>query len=98
MILVIHQDEVVINACRTTLEKHGVEIEFASEGTEGVQKVYRVIPDVMVASSSAPELNGYQICRLIKNDPVMRKIPLILLADQGLKMDRFWAMKAGADD
>jgi len=98
MILVIHQDEVVINACRTTLEKHGFEIEFASEGTEGVQKVYRVIPDVIVASSSAPELNGYQICRLIKNDPVMRKIPLILLADQGLKMDRFWAMKAGADD
>lgn len=98
VILVIHQDEVVINACRSALEKHGYEIEFASEGTEGVQKVYRTIPDVILASSSAPELNGYQICRLIKNDPVMRKIPLLLLADQGLKMDRFWAMKAGADD
>jgi len=98
VILVIHQDEVVINACRSALEKHGYEIEFANEGTEGVQKVYRIIPDVILASSSAPELNGYQICRLIKNDPVMRKIPLLLLADHGLKMDRFWAMKAGADD
>jgi two-component system cell cycle response regulator len=98
VILVIHQDEVVINACRTELEKHGFEIEFAHDGTEGVQKVYRIIPDVVLASSSAPELNGYQICRLIKNDPVMRKIPTLLLADQGLKMDRFWAMKAGADD
>jgi two-component system cell cycle response regulator len=98
VILVIHQDEVVVNACRSALEKHGYEIEFASEGTEGVQKVYRIIPDVILASSAAPELNGYQICRLIKNDPVMRKIPLLLLADHGLKMDRFWAMKAGADD
>lgn len=98
VILVIHQDEVVINACRNELEKHGFEIEFANDGTEGVQKVYRTIPDVILASSSAPELNGYQICRLIKNDPVMRKIPTLLLADQGLKMDRFWAMKAGADD
>ena len=98
LILVIHQDEVLINACRSELEKHGFEIDFANDGTEGVQKVYRTIPDVVLASSSAPELNGYQICRLIKNDSVMRKIPVLLLADMSQKMDRFWAMKAGADD
>ena len=98
VILIVHQDELVVNACRDALEKHGYEIEFSSEGTEGVQKIYRTIPDVILAGSSAPELNGYQICRLIKSDPVMRKIPLLLLAEHGLKMDRFWAMKAGADD
>lgn len=98
VVLVIHQDDLLINICRTVLEKHGFEIEFAADGTEGVQKVYQVIPDVILAGSSVPELNGYQICRLIKNDPVMRKIPLLLIADSGLKMDRFWAMKAGADD
>ncbi len=98
VILVIHQDDLIVNLCRTVLEKHGFEIEFASDGTEGVQRVYQAIPDVILAGSSAPELNGYQICRLIKNDPVMRKIPLLLIADLGLKMDRFWAMKAGADD
>lgn len=98
LILVIHQDELVVNACRLALEKHGYEIEFALDGTEGIQKVYRLIPDVIVAGSAAPELNGYQICRLIKHDAVMRKIPILLLADQALKMDRFWGMKAGADD
>jgi two-component system, cell cycle response regulator len=98
VVLVVHQDDVLINTCRTVLEKHGFEIEFASDGTEGVQKVYQVIPDVILAGSSVPELNGYQISRLIKNDPVMRKIPILLIADLGLKMDRFWAMKAGADD
>jgi two-component system cell cycle response regulator len=98
VVLVIHQDDVLINTCRSVLEKHGYEIEFAADGTEGVQKVYQVIPDVILAGSSVPELNGYQICRLIKNDPVMRKIPMLLIADLGLKMDRFWAMKAGADD
>ncbi|MCE3235950.1 MAG: hypothetical protein K0Q50_2130 [Vampirovibrio sp.] len=98
VILVIHQDDLVINLCRTVLEKHGFDIEFAMDGTEGVQRVYQAIPDVILAGSSAPELNGYQLCRLIKNDPVMRKIPLLLIADLGQKMDRFWAMKAGADD
>jgi diguanylate cyclase (GGDEF)-like protein len=98
LILIIYQDEIMINACRLALEKHGYDIEFALDGTEGIQKVYRLIPDVILAGSSVPELNGYQICRLIKNDPVMRKIPLLLVADQALKMDRFWGMKAGADD
>ncbi len=88
----------MINACRLALEKHGYEIEFALDGTEGIQKVYRLIPDVILAGSAVPELNGYQICRLVKNDPVMRKIPLLLVADQTFKMDRFWGMKAGADD
>lgn len=98
LILVIHQDELLVNACRSALEKHGYDIDFALDGTEGIQKVYRLIPDVILAGSAAPELNGYQICRLIKNDPVMRRIPVLLLADQALKMDRFWGMKAGADD
>lgn len=98
LILIIYQDELMINACRLALEKHGYDIDFAMDGTEGIQKVYRLIPDVILAGSSVPELNGYQICRLIKNDPVMRKIPLLLVADQPLKMDRFWGMKAGADD
>lgn len=98
LILVIHQDELVVNACRMALEKHGYEIDFALDGTEGIQKVYRLIPDVVLAGSNTPELNGYQICRLIKNDSVMRKIPILLLADHALRMDRFWGMKAGADD
>lgn len=88
----------MINACRAALEKHGYEIDSALDGTEGIQKVYRLIPDVILAGINAPELNGYQICRLLKNDSVMRKIPMLLLADQALKMDRFWGMKAGADD
>lgn len=98
LILVIHQDELVVNACRLALEKHGFEIDYAQDGTEGIQKVYRLIPDVILAGSATPELNGYQICRLVKNDPIMRKIPTLLIGEQALKMDRFWGMKAGADD
>ncbi len=98
LVLVIHQDELVVNACRLALEKHGYDIDYALDGTEGIQKVYRLIPDMILAGSATPELNGYQICRLVKNDPVMRKIPTLLIAEQALKMDRFWGMKAGADD
>lgn len=98
VILVIHPDESFVHGCQVLLEKHGFEMECSSDGTEGLQKVYRLIPDVILAGSATPELNGYQICRLIKNDPVMRRIPLIIIAHQDRKMDQFWAIKAGADD
>ncbi len=98
LVLVIHQDEEVVAACRATLEKHGFEIEAGKDGNAGIQKIYQLIPDVIVVGTSVPELNGYQVCRLIKNDPVMKKIPVILLMDAVEKMDRFWGIKAGADD
>lgn len=98
VILVIHQDEGVLELCRNILERQGFILETAMDGPEGVQKAYKIIPDVVLAGSSVPDLNGYQICRLIKNDPVMRKIPLLMVADLARKMERFWGMKAGADD
>lgn len=98
VVLVIHQDRSTAGVCRNVLEKHGFTIEYAADGNEGIQKVYGGIPDVVLAGSSTPELNGYQICRLVKSDPVMKKIPVLLLADVAEKMDRFWGVKAGADD
>lgn len=98
VVLVIHQDEGVFQACSEALEQHGYVVTGAKDGNEGIQAIYRSIPDVVVVGSGVPELNGYQICRLIKSDPVMRKIPVILLAELSEKMDRFWSVKAGADD
>ncbi len=98
VILIIHQDQDIIDICRQVLEPHGFIIEVALNGTEGIQTAYRNIPDVILAGSGVPDLNGYQICRLLKNDSVMRKLPILLLADMAQKMERFWGMKAGADD
>ena len=98
VILIIHQDEAVVQLCTQLLEKHTFRVEWAADGADGIRKAYRIIPDVILAGASVPELNGYQICRLMKHDPVMRKIPILLLADLARKMERFWGMKAGVDD
>lgn len=98
VILVIHQDEAVAQMCEQLLGKHGFRVDWAIDGSDGIRKAYRMIPDVILAGAAVPELNGYQICRLMKHDPVMRKIPILLLADLARKMERFWGMKAGVDD
>lgn len=98
VVLIVHQDAAVLQVSAHLLERHGFTVEAAADGPEGIRKAYRLIPDVVLAGASVPELNGYQICRLIKQDPVMRKIPFLLIADVARKMERFWGMKAGVDD
>ncbi len=97
-VLVIHQDVSVADSFRAALGKHGFVVDHAGDGNEGLNRIYSLIPDVIIAGSSVPELNGYQICRLVKHDPMLKKIPVLLVSDVAEKMDRFWGVKAGADD
>src|SRR5574337_13942 len=50
------------------LEGEGFRVITASDGVEGVNRAYSDAPDVIVSDVVMPELNGYQFCRLIKND------------------------------
>ena len=96
--LVIHQDPAIAEYCQSALGRHGYHIEYARSGNEGLTRIFQLIPDVILAGSGVPELNGYQICRLVKHDPMLKKIPVMLVSDVAEKMDRFWGVKAGADD
>lgn len=98
LVLVVHQSASVVEACQQALEPHGFRVVFAEAGNTGVHQIYQGIPDLVIAGVTVPELNGYQLCRLIKNDSAMNRIPVLLLSDATEKMDRFWGMKAGADD
>jgi two-component system, cell cycle response regulator len=98
LVLLIHPEASVEEACRNALEKHGYDVEVVLDGSNGVHQIYQLIPDIIVAGSAAPELNGYQVCRLIKNDPILKRIPVLLIAEHADKMDRFWSVKAGSDD
>jgi two-component system, cell cycle response regulator len=97
-ILIIHPDAALRDQCSTLLLSAGHAPESTEDGTEGIKKVYQLIPDVIVTTNAMPGFNGYQVCRLIKNDPVLKKIPVILIVDQYPNIDRFWAMKSGVDD
>jgi two-component system, cell cycle response regulator len=98
LILLIHQEAGVLRRCQEQLEAQGFHVDTANDGSEGIRKAYLSIPDAIVVGAAVSDLNGYQVTRLLKNDPVMRKIPILLVAEVSRKMERFWGMKAGVDD
>lgn len=75
----------------------GLEVTTAKDGYEGYKKIFECLPDLILSDVMMPNLNGFQLCRLIKNNPETKKIPVILLTALDKKIDKFWASKSGAE-
>lgn len=95
-ILLIDDSVTQLEMLKLQFIKAGFEIETAQNGEEGYQKVYSCAPDLVLSDIVMPNLNGYQLCRLLKNDAATREIPVILLTVLDKKIDKFWGNKSGA--
>ena len=79
------------------LANRGYAVDTARNGMEAISRVYQSPPSLILSDVMMPELNGYHLCRLLKNDPYTAHIPVILLTNLRERHDRFWGDKAGAD-
>ena len=96
-ILVIEDSPTQLLVARRLLTSHGYEVITASDGVQGIQAASVELPDVVVTDVLMPGLNGYQVCRVLKDDALTRHIPIVLLTAREHPIDRFWATESGAD-
>jgi DNA-binding response OmpR family regulator len=95
-ILIVEDDLEVIDILKITLEDKFQILE-AYNGIKAINIIYEQIPDLVILDITLPEMNGYQVCRLLKEDENYKKIPIIILTSRAQKRDRFWGKEAGAD-
>ncbi|HNE84291.1 MAG TPA: ATP-binding protein [bacterium] len=96
-ILVVDDSATQLIMYKMALSKAGYLVISAKNGVEGMHMVETENPDLIVSDIIMPELNGYQFCRLVKDDPSRAHIPIILLTSLGQQQDRFWGIEAGAN-
>ncbi len=96
-ILLVDDSKTQLIRLKMSFEKNGYEVITANDGLEGVSRAVVDRPDIVVSDIMMPELNGYQLCRLLKNDKKTSHIPIILLTSLDQRQDRFWGIRAGAD-
>jgi len=96
-VLLIDDSITQLEMLRIQFANAGFEVETAKDGGDGYRKVFETAPDLILSDVVMPNLNGYQLCRLLKNNPVTNKIPVILLTVLDKKIDKFWGSKSGAD-
>lgn len=82
----------------SSLMAAGYEVELAGDGVEAIAKVYSTKPDLILLDIDMPKMNGYQVCRLLKNDRATGHIPIIILTSRDQQQDRFWGLSTGADE
>lgn len=79
------------------LRATGFEVIEACNGNEALEVVRQESLDVIVLDVMMPELNGYQVCKKVKEDPRTQGVPVILLTAKTNEADRFWGSEVGAD-
>jgi|GEM_PF-1595318 len=85
------------NMVKAIFQQQGHRVVLAADGMEALLAITSERPDVVVLDGVMPILDGYQVCRLVKDDPSTRHLPVILLTGQAEGLSRFWARICGAD-
>jgi DNA-binding response OmpR family regulator len=75
----------------------GFDVHEASNGARALESAAQHKPDIIVLDVMMPELNGYQVCRRLKEDAQLKAIPVILLTAKDSEADQFWGFEVGAD-
>jgi len=96
-ILVVEDTPTQAAMVKLGLQRLGFEVVVARDGMEAIEKVYQELPDLIVSDVIMPKLNGYQVCRLLKDDQFTADIPVVLLTSLDQRQDMFWGLKSGAD-
>jgi len=70
----------------------------ATNGKEAMDLVHEISPDLILLDVMMPGINGFEVCRRLKNDEKTRMIPILMVTALGEKEHRLNAMESGADD
>jgi two-component system alkaline phosphatase synthesis response regulator PhoP len=79
------------------LDAEGVEVATAADGTEGLAAVRRLKPKVVLLDVMMPRMDGYEVCRAVRQDANLLGVYVIILTAKGQKADEKKAMEVGAD-
>jgi putative two-component system response regulator len=97
---IVVADDVPANVDLLTrlLEREGHTVLAAADGAAALALVSCERPDLVISDVMMPEVNGYQLCRRIKQDPHTRLTPVVLVTSLSEREDRLEGIEAGADD
>jgi len=79
------------------LSKLGLTVSVAEDGSEAKKQIAANPPDLVVLDVVMPNMNGYELCRWIKNNDATKGVLVILCSSKSEEFDRYWGMKQGAD-
>lgn len=96
-ILVVDDDKQTLKQLEKQLKEKGFEVSTALNGKEALKKVGEDEPDVITLDVMMPEMDGYETCYHLKENPETSKIPVIMVTSRGKMKAKLASFSFGAD-
>jgi PleD family two-component response regulator len=97
-ILVVDDEPHIVHILKFTLEKEGYQVFTAENGVIALEKAQEVDPHLVILDVMMPVMDGYEVCRKMREDFKMNQIPVIMLSAKGDPLARVEGLEGGAND
>jgi CheY-like chemotaxis protein len=94
-ILVVDDSKLVTDIVKLRLEMFGFQVRLAHSGEDALDAIASEVPDLMVLDVQMPGIDGYEVCRRLRDDPLLDDLRIIMLTSSD---DKHAAFEAGVDD
>ncbi|HEX6909369.1 MAG TPA: response regulator [Longimicrobium sp.] len=97
-VLAVDDDPSILEAVRFVLEPHGIRVEALAEPERFWEALEASAPDVVLLDVDMPRVNGLELCRVLRNDPRWKSVPVVFLTSRVDPTTVQAVFSAGADD
>jgi diguanylate cyclase (GGDEF)-like protein len=97
-ILIIDDTEFMVKLTASVLKERGYEVVAAYDGIDGIRMVSEEKPDLVLLDIVMPGIDGFEVCKILREDEGNNLMPIIMLTAQGNEDDKLTGLELGADD
>jgi len=97
-ILLVDDEEDILNLVKYNLERDGYKVETVTTGEAAVRAARENVPDLILLDLMLPGMDGFDVCRILKNDKNVMKTQIVMLTAKGEDSDIVAGLELGADD
>jgi len=97
-ILVVDDEPEAVELVEFNLKQAGYAVSTAMDGAEALNKARSQTPDLIVLDVMLPEMDGFEICKTLRNEAATARTPILMLTAKAAELDRVLGLELGADD
>lgn len=97
-ILIVDDEPDAIELIDFNLRAAGFRTAAAMSGDEALKQAREVLPDLIVLDLMLPEVDGLEVCKILRRDPATSSVPIVMLTAKASELDRILGLELGADD
>ena len=97
-ILVVDDEPEAVELLEFNLKQAGFDVITAADGAQAIKKARSASPNLIILDLMLPEIDGLEVCKMLRRDPATAAIPIIMLTAKAAELDRIVGLELGAED